>query len=29
MLLQTPDFIAQKTGYLHSFTAGSDPEAKQ
>ena len=29
MLVQTPDFIAPQTGYLHGFAAGRDPKAKQ
>jgi peptidylprolyl isomerase len=29
MLVQSPDFIAPQTGYLHGFPAGRDPEAKQ
>ncbi len=29
MLVQSPDFIAPQTGYLHGFAAGRDPNAKQ
>lgn len=29
MLVQSPDFIAPQTGYLHGFAAGSDPQTKQ
>jgi len=29
MLVQSPDFIAPQTGYLHGFAAGRDPVAKQ
>lgn len=29
MLLQSPDFIAPETGYLHGFAAGRDPQTKQ
>lgn len=29
MLLQSPDFIAPETGYLHGFAAGRDPQSKQ
>ena len=29
MLVQSPDFIAPQTGYLHGFAAGSAPKEKQ
>jgi len=29
MLVQSPDFIAPQTGFLHGFAAGRDPEASQ
>lgn len=29
MLVQSPDFIAPQTGFLHGFAAGRDPQAKQ
>jgi peptidylprolyl isomerase len=29
MLVQSPDFIAPQTGYLHGFAAGRDPQTKQ
>ena len=29
ILVQSPDFIAPQTGFLHGFAAGRDPQAKQ
>ncbi|MGS2720528.1 peptidylprolyl isomerase [Paraglaciecola aestuariivivens] len=29
MLVQSPDFLAPQTGFLHGFAAGRDPQAKQ
>lgn len=29
MLVQSPDFIASQTGFLHGFAAGRDPNTKQ